>query len=171
MAEPTLADIEALLRRYGLRPLEDGETTGGTGEAGASAYEIAVANGFVGTEAEWIASLEGDPGPKGDPGAPGEPGLPGAKGDPGEAGTPGVKGDPGEPGLPGDPGVKGDPGDPGVKGDKGDKGDPGVGVSVQPAIANVSRSGNASTQTLNLQNKVDEIAATLASAGVTLPRT
>jgi hypothetical protein len=32
--------------------------TGPTGPAGASAYAIAVANGFVGTEAEWLASLE-----------------------------------------------------------------------------------------------------------------
>ena len=29
---------------------------------GASAYELAVRNGFVGTEAEWIQSLEGNPG-------------------------------------------------------------------------------------------------------------
>ena len=30
------------------------------GEPGLSAYQIAVANGFVGTEAQWLASLEGD---------------------------------------------------------------------------------------------------------------
>lgn len=29
---------------------------------GKSAYEVAVQNGFVGTEAEWLASLKGDPG-------------------------------------------------------------------------------------------------------------
>ncbi len=29
-----------------------------TGPAGASAYEVAVANGFVGTEEEWLASLQ-----------------------------------------------------------------------------------------------------------------
>lgn len=29
------------------------------GPAGDSAYEIAVANGFAGTEAEWLASLQG----------------------------------------------------------------------------------------------------------------
>ena len=33
--------------------------------AGDSAYEIAVANGFVGTEAEWLASLEGTDGTNG----------------------------------------------------------------------------------------------------------
>ena len=35
------------------------------GEDGKSAYQIAVENGFVGTEAEWIESLKGV---KGDPG-------------------------------------------------------------------------------------------------------
>jgi hypothetical protein len=32
------------------------------GAPGASAYEIAVANGFVGTEQEWLDSLEGEDG-------------------------------------------------------------------------------------------------------------
>lgn len=35
---------------------------GATGPAGASAYQIAVANGFVGTEAAWLASLGGSGG-------------------------------------------------------------------------------------------------------------
>jgi hypothetical protein len=35
---------------------------GEDGEDGASAYEIAVENGFVGTEQEWLASLKGDQG-------------------------------------------------------------------------------------------------------------
>ena len=47
-----------------------------------SAYGIAVKNGFEGTEAEWLASLKGDPGAKGDTGVQGEKGE---KGDPGEA--------------------------------------------------------------------------------------
>lgn len=38
------------------------------GPQGDSAYERAVANGFAGTEAEWIASLKGDKGDKGDTG-------------------------------------------------------------------------------------------------------
>ena len=33
---------------------------------GASAYEIAVANGYVGTEEQWLESLKGDKGDKGD---------------------------------------------------------------------------------------------------------
>lgn len=35
---------------------------GAPGAAGLSAYEVAVANGFVGTEAEWLASLVGPAG-------------------------------------------------------------------------------------------------------------
>ena len=55
---------------------------GGTqGEPGLSAYEVAVVNGFVGTEAEWLASLVGAPGQDG------SDGTNGAQGDPGPAGT------------------------------------------------------------------------------------
>lgn len=39
-----------------------------------SAYEIAVDNGFRGTETEWLNSLKGEPGPKGIPGPPGSDG-------------------------------------------------------------------------------------------------
>lgn len=46
---------------------------GGPGPQGESAYEVAVDNGFVGTEAEWLASLEG---PQGDPGPTGPSGMP-----------------------------------------------------------------------------------------------
>ena len=38
---------------------------GGTGTAGKSAYEIAVDNGFVGTETEWLESLKGAEGTNG----------------------------------------------------------------------------------------------------------
>jgi len=41
---------------------------GTAGQNGKSAYEIAVANGFKGTETEWLASLKG---PKGDTGPAG----------------------------------------------------------------------------------------------------
>lgn len=44
---------------------------GPPGADGASAYEVAVANGFVGTEAEWLASLVGADGADGADGAPG----------------------------------------------------------------------------------------------------
>ncbi|MFE3586805.1 phage tail protein [Streptomyces niveus] len=47
---------------------------------GDSAYEVAVENGFVGTVAQWLASLIGPQGVKGDQGAAGTPGAPGAPG-------------------------------------------------------------------------------------------
>ena len=40
----------------------------GGGKPGLSAYEIAVQNGYVGTEEEWLASLKGEKGDKGDAG-------------------------------------------------------------------------------------------------------
>ena len=43
--------------------------------SGMSAYEVAVANGFIGTEAAWLASLKGDRGSKGEQGEPGETGA------------------------------------------------------------------------------------------------
>jgi hypothetical protein len=63
-----------------------GGGAGTPGPAGASAYEIAVANGFVGTEAEWVASLEGEPGAQGPQGIPGEVGPQGLQGEAGTAG-------------------------------------------------------------------------------------
>lgn len=46
----------------------DTGATGANGQDGKSAYQIALDNGFVGTQAEWLASLKGD---KGDTGASG----------------------------------------------------------------------------------------------------
>lgn len=65
---------------------------GGGGEQGPrgySAYEVAVMNGFVGTEAEWLASLEGQPGPQGIQGDIGPQGPAGADGAAGPAGADG----------------------------------------------------------------------------------
>jgi hypothetical protein len=45
------------------------DVTVGAGQDGLSAYEVAVAEGFVGDEAAWLESLKGDPG---DPGGPGQ---------------------------------------------------------------------------------------------------
>ena len=76
---------------------------------GKSAYAIAVAHGFQGTEQDWLNSLRDPQGPQGDPGPIGEPGL---QGSPGKDGKPftydmftseqlenlkGPKGDAGEP--------------------------------------------------------------------------
>lgn len=41
---------------------------GVNGKDGKSAYEVAVSNGFVGTEQEWLASLKGQQGEKGEKG-------------------------------------------------------------------------------------------------------
>ncbi|WP_411144977.1 collagen-like protein [Streptomyces sp. x-80] len=66
---------------------------GGQGETGASAYQVAVSGGYVGTEGQWIASLVGPPGPKGDKGAAGaDSSVPGPAGDTGPAGAQGAPG-------------------------------------------------------------------------------
>ena len=69
---------------------------------GKSAYAIAVAHGFRGTEQEWLDSLKGLQGPQGDPGPKGDPfryedftpeqlqALKGPKGDKGEDGRDGT---------------------------------------------------------------------------------
>ena len=60
---------------------------GKDGAAGKSAYQIAVASGFDGTEQSWLASLKGEKGDKGATGATGAKGEKGDKGDPGKDGT------------------------------------------------------------------------------------
>lgn len=53
----------------------DAGVAGPSGAPGASAYEVAVANGFVGNEAAWLASLVGTAGTPGASGAPGADAL------------------------------------------------------------------------------------------------
>lgn len=68
------------------------------GPQGKSAYDIAIEEGFEGTESEWIESLKGDPGDKGDPfnyddfTAEQLEELKGPKGDPGTDGKDGEDG-------------------------------------------------------------------------------
>ncbi|ALH46282.1 hypothetical protein POR1_77 [Pseudomonas phage POR1] len=143
--------------------IEDGGIPGGTGPRGYSAYEIAQQNGFVGTEAQWLASLKvkgdkGDPGVKGDPGAAGTNGTNGtngtaatvAVGTVSQGTTPSVT----------NSGTasaavlnfvlqKGD------KGDKGDAGAPGASATIQigtvgvGSTPSVTNSGTASAAVLN----------------------
>ena len=65
------------------------------GPRGYSAYEIAVQEGFVGTEEEWLASLVG---PEGKQGKDGERGIQGPRGQQGDKGDKGDKGDTGNDG-------------------------------------------------------------------------
>lgn len=77
---------------------------GPKGADGASAYDLAVANGFSGTEEQWLASLvgaQGDKGDKGDPGPQGEPGPMGPQGPKGEQGPQGEPGPAGPAGASG----------------------------------------------------------------------
>jgi hypothetical protein len=69
-----------------------GSGDGTPGADGLSAYEVAVENGFVGTEQQWLDSLVG---PAGADGADGAVGATGATGPTGPTGADGAQGDPG----------------------------------------------------------------------------
>lgn len=111
------------------------------GIPGASAYEIAVKNGYTGTETQWLQSLVGDTG------ATGATGPQGPKGDTGAAGATGPQGPKGDIGLTGPQGPKGDTGAQGLKGDKGDAATITVGTVTTGAAgtsATVTNSGTTS---------------------------
>ena len=65
---------------------------GKDGENGKSAYEIAVQNGYDGTETDWLESLKGQKGDRGEKGEKGDAGAPGKDGVNGKDGTNGVDG-------------------------------------------------------------------------------
>lgn len=67
-----------------------------SGQSGLSAYDIAVENGFSGTEQEWLDSLKGEDGQDGAKGDKGDPGEKGDKGDKGDTGAAGADGQDGE---------------------------------------------------------------------------
>jgi hypothetical protein len=91
-----LQRLEEQLQQSGQRraPLTPKAVEPVKGDPGASAYEVAVANGFVGSEAAWLESLrgrdgtdgedgesiKGDPGPKGKDGRDGKDGKDGKDG-------------------------------------------------------------------------------------------
>lgn len=83
-------------------PLDGGG--GGVGAPGPSAYEVAVTNGFEGSETEWLESLVG---PKGDTGAKGAKGDTGAQGPAGDTGPIGPEGPEGPEGPQGPAGADG----------------------------------------------------------------
>lgn len=111
---------------YGLAP--------GTGTAtatdGASAYEIAVANGFTGTVQQWLLSLVGSQGPTG---VTGPVGLTGPAGPQGPQGVAGVAGPQGEVGPAGPAGPQGERGLQGVTGATGAVGPTGLTGLTGPA--------------------------------------
>ena len=156
---PSLGSTEgAVISADEVSVSEDGSAAASVGEdlpRGKSAYEIAKENGFDGTEAEWLASLKGEPGAAGTNGKDGENGKTpyvgengnwyigaddtgkpsrGAKGEPGKDGvTPTFSiesVETGEPGTDADVTMTGDAPNHGLRfviprGDKGDKGDTG----------------------------------------------
>lgn len=91
-------------------------TNGTNGNDGLSAYELAVVNGFTGTEVQWLASLEGPQGIQGETGATGATGATGPtgpKGDKGDTGATGPQGPTGDTGATGATGATG-PAGPGI---------------------------------------------------------
>lgn len=114
----------AVSKKYLLSQMDIKGTPGPQGE---SAYDIAVDNGYKGTEVEWLLSLKGEKGEPGGIGPKGEPGEPGPKGEVGPNGKQGPQGEigpQGEPGIPGEQGPKGD------VGPRGEQGPTGEGFSV-----------------------------------------
>ena len=73
-------------------PKGDTGDTGAQGPEGDSAYDVAVTNGFVGTEAAWLTSLVGATGATGATGAQGPQGIQGIQGETGATGAQGVQG-------------------------------------------------------------------------------
>ena len=142
--------------------LHDGKD-GKDGENGKSAYEIAVQNGYDGTETDWLESLKGQKGDIGEPGAAGAKGDPGEKGDQGKPGTPGEKGERGEKGekgdagTPGKDGVNGKDGTNGVDGKNGTDGySPTATVTKTDAGAVISITDKNGTTTATVKNGVGE---------------
>ena len=161
----------------------DGETSatlhnGANGEKGTdgkSAYQIAVEQGYQGSESDWLSSLKGDKGDKGNTGAKGNPGQDGAEGKSAYAiavehgyedsedkwllSLKGEKGDAGERGEKGDTGLQGE------RGEKGEKGDAGVaGKDGFSPIANVVKDGSVITITITDKNGTTTVTLTEGAA-------
>lgn len=100
---------------------------GPRGEKGDSAYAAAVANGFVGTEAQWLSSLVGPQGPQG---------------------IQGPQGPQGPQGIQGQQGLTGDTGPQGVQGPQGLTGANGRGIDSVVRTAGTGASGTTDTYTI-----------------------
>ena len=160
----------------------DGETSatlhhGANGEKGTdskSAYQIAVEQGYQGSESDWLSSLKGD---KGNTGAKGNPGQDGADGksayaiavehgyeDSEEKWLLSLKGEKG------DTGERGEKGDTGLQGERGEKGDAGVaGKDGFSPIANVVKDGSVITITITDKNGTTTVTLTEGAAADLTP--
>lgn len=99
---------------------------GGQGNDGKSAYEIAVENGFIGSEIQWLESLIGDTGLQGPAGNDGAQGPQGPAGNDGAQGPQGPQGPAGNDGAQGPQGPAGNDGPQGPQGPAGNDGSPKV---------------------------------------------
>ena len=146
----------------------DGETSatlhnGANGEKGTdgkSAYQIAVEQGYQGSESDWLSSLKGDKGEKGNTGAKGNPGQDGAEGKSAYAiAVEHGYEDSEEKWLLSLKGEKGDTGERGEKGDAGVAGKDGF-----SPIAAVAKDGSAVTITITDVNGTTTVTLTEGTA-------
>lgn len=93
---------------------------GPAGQNGLSAYEIAVQNGYAGTESQWLSTaIVGPQGPQGIAGANGIDGATGPQGPQGIQGLTGAAGPQGPQGIQGEQGLQGPQGVAGTNGTNG----------------------------------------------------
>jgi len=97
-------------------------TNGVDGSNGSSAYEIWIAAGNTGTEAEFLASLVGAQGETGATGPTGPQGIQGETGATGPTGPQGIQGETGNTGPQGPQGIQGPAGNDGADGTNGTNG-------------------------------------------------
>ena len=123
----TLPAVGVIVDSRGYNQLVSIDTlgAGSASSTGASAYEVAVSNGFIGSVNEWLLSLKGEDGVDGPQGERGEIGPKGDTGGMGPQGAPGNDGYTPIKGVDYFDGAKGDTGAQGLKGDKGDTGSQG----------------------------------------------
>ena len=146
---PSLGSTEgAVITKDDISVTEETSPSASVGEdlpRGKSAYEVAVENGFSGTETEWLASLKGATGA---PGANGKDGTDGKTPYVGDNGNWFVgSDDTGKPSR-GAKGDKGEPGSPGAKGDKGDKGDTGATPNITIGTVTTLEAGQNATASM-----------------------
>jgi hypothetical protein len=137
--------------------------TGPAGADGLSAYEVAVAGGFTGTEAEWLASLVGPQGPKGDQGDQGPAGLQGETGPAGPQGPQGLQGEPGATGPAGPAGpqgpqgIQGETGPAGADGADGAAGATGIGYALSSSTAQLTVEANIQAHRMSAAGTITEL--------------